>query len=77
MGKAVSMGAILAAVARILSDAQQAKLKIWIAETLPRTTREIGAWIEAECGISYESRSGPIALLHPLGMEHRKPSPPP
>ncbi len=56
-----------------LSDAQQAKLKTWIAETLPRTTREVGAWIETECGISYESRSGLIALLHRLGMEHRKP----
>ena len=56
-----------------LSDAQQAKLKSWIAETLPRTTREVGAWIEAECGITYESRSGLIALLHRLGMEHRKP----
>jgi transposase len=56
-----------------LSDAQQAKLKAWITETLPRTTREVGAWIEAECGITYESRSGLIALLHRLGMEHRKP----
>jgi len=53
-----------------LSDAQQDKLKTWIAETLPRTTREVGAWIEAECGITYESRSGLIALLHRLGMEH-------
>src|SRR5208283_748599 len=33
-----------------LSDAQQDKLKSWIAETLPRTTREVGAWIETECG---------------------------
>ena len=32
-----------------LSDAQQDKLKGWIAETLPRTTREVGAWIETEC----------------------------
>jgi transposase len=56
-----------------LSDAQQDRLKTWIAATLPRTTREIGAWIEAECGITYESRSGLIALLHRLGMEHRKP----
>jgi len=56
-----------------LSDAQQDKLKAWIAETLPRTTREVGAWIETECGITYESRSGLIALLHRLGMEHRKP----
>ena len=56
-----------------LSDAQQDKLKTWIAGTLPRTTREVGAWIETECGITYESRSGLIALLHRLGMEHRKP----
>ena len=56
-----------------LSDAQQAKLKTWIAETLPRTTREVGAWIETECGITYESRSGLIALLYRLDMEHRKP----
>src|SRR5271165_1932950 len=56
-----------------LSDAQQDKLKSWIAETLPRTTREVGAWIETECGITYESRSGLIALLHRLEMEHRKP----
>jgi transposase len=49
-----------------LSDAQQDKLKRWIAATLPRTTREFGAWIEAECGLTYESRSGLIALLHRL-----------
>ena len=56
-----------------LSEAQQGKLKAWIATTLPRTTREVGAWIESECGITYESRSGLIALLHRLDMEHRKP----
>ena len=56
-----------------LSEQQQDKLKAWIAETLPRTTCQIGAWIEKECGIAYESRSGLIALLHRLGMEHRKP----
>jgi transposase len=56
-----------------LSGVQQDKLTAWITETLPRTTREVGAWIETECGIIYESRSGLIALLHRLGMEHRKP----
>jgi hypothetical protein len=56
-----------------LSGVQQDKLTAWITETLPRTTREVGAWIETECGITYESRSGLIALLHRLGMEHRKP----
>jgi transposase len=56
-----------------LSEAQQDKLKAWISERLPRTTREVGAWIKKECGIAYQGRSGLIALLHRLGMEHRKP----
>jgi transposase len=56
-----------------LSEAQQDQLKAWVGETLPRTTRAVGAWIETECGITYESRSGLIALLHRLDMEHRKP----
>ncbi len=56
-----------------LSEAQQDRLKAWITAMLPRTTREIGAWIEKECGIAYQGRSGLIALLHRLGMEHRKP----
>ena len=53
-----------------LSADQQEQLKAWIAETLPRTTRQIGAWIEEEFGVSYQGRSGLIALLHRLGMEH-------
>jgi transposase len=56
-----------------LSEEQQDKLKTWITETLPRTTREVGAWIEKECGIEYQGRSGLVALLHRLDMEHRKP----
>ena len=56
-----------------LNAEQQDQLKAWISETLPRTTREVGAWIEREFGIDYESRSGLIALLHRLGLEHRKP----
>jgi transposase len=56
-----------------LSAGQQERLKSWITETLPRTTRHVGAWIEREFGIVYQSRSGLIALLHRLGMEHRKP----
>jgi hypothetical protein len=51
---------------------KQDRLKAWITVTLPRTTREVGAWIETEC-VTYDSRSGLIALLHRLGMEHRKP----
>jgi hypothetical protein len=46
------------------------QLRTWIAETPPRSTREVGAWIAAEFGIEYRTRSGLIALLHRLGMEH-------
>ena len=56
-----------------LTVEQQDKLKTWIAATLPRSTRQVGAWIARECGVEYHSRSGLIALLHRLGMEHRKP----
>jgi transposase len=56
-----------------LTAEQQDRLTAWITDRLPRTTREIGAWIALECGIEYEGRSGLIALLHRLGMEHRKP----
>ena len=40
---------------------------------MPRTTREVGAWIEKEFSAVYESRSGLIALLHRLGLEYHKP----
>src|ERR1700687_2573723 len=56
-----------------LTVEQQDQLKAWIAATFPRTTREVGAWIARECGIDYQTRSGLIALLHRLDMEHRKP----
>ena len=56
-----------------LTAEQQETLKAWIAETLPRSTRQVGAWIANEFGIEYQTRSGLIALLHRLGMEHRKP----
>ena len=57
-----------------LTAEQQERLTAWVTATLPRTTREIGAWIALESGIEYEGRSGLIALLHRLGMEHRKPT---
>ncbi len=56
-----------------LSAVQQDELAAWITATLPRTTREIGAWIERAFGIAYQGRSGLIELLHRLGMEHRRP----
>jgi len=57
-----------------LTVEQQDQLKAWIAATLPRSTRAVGAWIAAECGLEYQTRSGLIALLHRIGMEHRKPT---
>ena len=60
-------------ICRLTAD-QQDKPKAWIGETLPGTTRQVGAWIERECGVDYQGRSGLIALLHRLGMEHRKPA---
>jgi len=58
-----------------LSGEQQAELAAWVTANLPRTTREVGAFIEQRFGISFASRSGLIALLHRLGFVHRKPVP--
>jgi transposase len=57
-----------------LSGEQQEKLKTWVAAALPRTTRQIGAWIAKEFGVAYEGRSGLIALLNRLGLEYCKPT---
>ena len=59
--------------ASYLSHPQEDGLKAWIATTLPRSTRQVGAYVEREFGVVYESRSGLIALLHRLGLEYRKP----
>ena len=59
--------------ASFLSAAQEDALKVFVSTTLPRSTRQIGAWIEQEFGLVYESRSGLIALLHRLGLEYHKP----
>ena len=56
-----------------LSGEQQEKLKAWVATSLPRTTRQVGAWIENEFGVVYEGRSGLIALLHRLGLNITNP----
>ena len=60
--------------AGFLSAAQEANLKTWITSNLPRTTRQVGGWIENEFGLVYESRSGLIALLHRLGFAYHKPN---
>ena len=56
-----------------LSAAHEDVLKAWVGATLPRSTRPIGAFIEKELGLVYESRSGLIALLHRLGLDYHKP----
>ncbi|MGQ0443752.1 MAG: winged helix-turn-helix domain-containing protein [Beijerinckiaceae bacterium] len=56
-----------------LSKAQEEALKAWIAATLPRSTRQAGAYIEQAFGVVYESRAGLVALLHRLRLEYRKP----
>src|SRR5215471_11600745 len=60
--------------ASFLSAVQEEALKAFVATTLPRSTRQVGAWIEHEFGLVYESRSGLIALLHRLGLEYHKPN---
>ena len=56
-----------------LSKMQEAALTSWISKALPRSTRQIGAHIEKEFGVVYESRSGLITLLHRLGLKYSKP----
>ena len=56
-----------------MSGEQQEKLKAWVSAALPGSTRQIGAWIETEFGLSYEGRSGLIALLNRLGLAYHKP----
>src|SRR5450756_2713249 len=53
--------------ASYLSVKQEDDLKAWVGAALPRSTRQIGAWIEKEFGLVYAGRSGLIALLHRLG----------
>ena len=60
--------------AGFLSAAQEDALKVFVSTTLPRSTRHVGAWIEKEFGLVYESRSVLIALLHRLGLEYHKPN---
>jgi transposase len=56
-----------------MSGERQEQLKAWVAAALPRSTRQIGAWIETEFGLAYEGRSGLIALLNRLGLKYHKP----
>ena len=57
----------------LMSGAQQEALKAWVAAALPRSTRQIGAWIGTQFGLAYEGRSGLIALLNRLGLTYHRP----
>jgi transposase len=59
--------------ASFLSTVQEDAVKVFVSTMLPRSTREVGAFIEQHFGLVYESRSGLIALLHRLGLEYHKP----
>jgi transposase len=56
-----------------LSQAQEEALVAWISQALPRSTRQVGAFIESRFSVVYDSRSGLVALLHRLGLEFKKP----
>jgi transposase len=56
-----------------MNDAQLEEIKAWVTVTLPRSTRQIGAFIEKKFDVVYESRSGLITMLHRLGLEYHKP----
>ena len=47
-----------------MNEEQQGKLKAWVTAALPRSTRQIGAWIDKEFDLEYAGRSGLLALLH-------------
>ena len=47
--------------ASFLSAVQEEALKAFVATTLPRSTRQVGAFIAQEFGFVYESRSGLIS----------------
>ena len=55
-----------------LTAEHQDKLKKWVTEKLPRSTSQIGAWIEQEFDVRY-TRSAIIKIMHRIGMEFKKP----
>ncbi|HEX3497185.1 MAG TPA: IS630 family transposase [Methylocella sp.] len=59
--------------AGLLSQAQEEELVVYVSQALPRSTREVGVFIEQVFGVVYDSRSGLIALMRRLGLEYRKP----
>jgi transposase len=58
----------------LLTEEQEENLKAWVGGTLPRSTRMVGAWIEQEFDVVYQSKSGLLKLLDRLDCEFRKPT---
>jgi hypothetical protein len=56
-----------------LSDAQQDKLRTWIAETLPRTTREVGVWMKINGESIYGTTASPFGTQLSFGRATSKP----
>jgi transposase len=46
-----------------LNAAQRSQLKAWITETLPRSAREVGAYIVRQFSIEYQAKSGLIPCV--------------
>ena len=55
-----------------LSTEQEEALKAYITQTLPRSTRQIGAFIERDFGVIYESHAGLIKLLYKIKLKKKK-----
>jgi transposase len=52
----------------ILTAIQQDELRKWVAQKPPRTTGEVGEWIEKSFGVSYTC-SALVKLLTRLGFD--------
>lgn len=59
--------------ASCLSAAQEQAVQAYVEQALPQTARQIGAYIERQFGVIFDSRSGLIAFLHRLGFAYHKP----
>ena len=55
-----------------LTAIQQEELRKWMTQTLPRTTGEVGEWIEKSFGVSYTC-SALVKLVTRLGFRYRRP----
>ena len=53
--------------AGFMSAAQEDNLKVWVAASLPRSTRQVGAWIEQEFGLVYGKPLGTDRAAAPPG----------